>query len=271
MRDGVETLEKRHAAWHRLLATFRAVHGGIEHDRLRLPAYGGSLFDPRAIRSSTRRRFRVDDRADARPCSTRSRCLSFRQGGVTEARRLSYLNLDVEQIGHVYEGLLDHGCARVTDVALGLDRRQGRGAGDRARATRARTAKGEDAFAEWIAEKGGPQASRVKKLLFEELEPDDDHRLLAACDNDQATYKRVRPFGGLLRKDLRALPAVFMPGRSTSRRRRCGATPGRRTRRRSWPTRSCSTRWSHWSTRPDQPKAQTRRLEAEVVGRSAST
>src|SRR5690606_30184424 len=46
MRDGIETLEKRHTAWHRLLATFRAVHSGIDHDRLRLPAYGGSLFDP---------------------------------------------------------------------------------------------------------------------------------------------------------------------------------------------------------------------------------
>ena len=28
MRDGIETLEKRHSAWHRLLATFRAVHAG---------------------------------------------------------------------------------------------------------------------------------------------------------------------------------------------------------------------------------------------------
>jgi hypothetical protein len=27
MREGIETLEKRHTAWHRLLATFRAVHG----------------------------------------------------------------------------------------------------------------------------------------------------------------------------------------------------------------------------------------------------
>src|SRR5208337_3032721 len=43
---GEEVLERRHDAWSRLLATFRAVHGGVRHDRLQLPAYGGSLFDP---------------------------------------------------------------------------------------------------------------------------------------------------------------------------------------------------------------------------------
>ena len=43
---GEELLERRFDAWPRLLATFRAVHGGVEHDRLRLPGYGGGLFDP---------------------------------------------------------------------------------------------------------------------------------------------------------------------------------------------------------------------------------
>ena len=45
-RDGEDPLERSTAAWHRVLALFRAVHGGIEHDALRLPAYGGGLFDP---------------------------------------------------------------------------------------------------------------------------------------------------------------------------------------------------------------------------------
>ena len=33
-------------AWSRLLATFRAVYGGVQHEAMRLPPYGGSLFDP---------------------------------------------------------------------------------------------------------------------------------------------------------------------------------------------------------------------------------
>ena len=32
--------------FRRLLAGFRAVHGGIAHDLAALPAYGGDLFDP---------------------------------------------------------------------------------------------------------------------------------------------------------------------------------------------------------------------------------
>ena len=43
---GEEVLERRHDGWARLLATFRAVHGGVNHQDLMLPAYGGSLFDP---------------------------------------------------------------------------------------------------------------------------------------------------------------------------------------------------------------------------------
>lgn len=211
MRDGIETLEKRHVAWYRLLATFRAVHSGIDHDRLRLPAYGGSLFDPARYPFLDSPPIPVDDRSTLAVLDA-LQVLSFRQGGVTEARRLSYLNLDVEQIGHVYEGLLDHGCARVNSIALGLVGTKGEepeiALSDLEREIR----KGEDSFAEWIAEHGGTQATKTKKLLYEELDPDRDHRLLAACDNDKAAYDRVRPFAGLLREDLRGLPAVFMPG-----------------------------------------------------------
>src|SRR5207247_6484842 len=45
-QHGEEVLERRFDAWSRLLATFRAVHSGVEHEGLRLPAYGGRLFDP---------------------------------------------------------------------------------------------------------------------------------------------------------------------------------------------------------------------------------
>jgi hypothetical protein len=41
-----EALEHRTSAWHRLLSLFRAIHRGLGHDRLRIPAYGGVVFDP---------------------------------------------------------------------------------------------------------------------------------------------------------------------------------------------------------------------------------
>src|SRR5208282_97877 len=37
-----------------------------------------------------------------------------------EARRLSFRALDIEQIGHVYEGLLDHTAKRASETMLGL-------------------------------------------------------------------------------------------------------------------------------------------------------
>src|SRR6266705_1839418 len=45
-QQGEEVLERRHDAWSRLLAVFRVVYGGVEHQDMRLPAYGGHLFDP---------------------------------------------------------------------------------------------------------------------------------------------------------------------------------------------------------------------------------
>ena len=41
-------------------------------------------------------------------------------GGPAEARRLSFRALDIEQIGHVYEGLLDHTAKRAGEPHLGL-------------------------------------------------------------------------------------------------------------------------------------------------------
>jgi hypothetical protein len=226
-RDGFETLEKRHTGWHRLLATFRALHGGIEHDRLRLPAYGGSLFDPARYPFLERPvPLPVDDHTTLEILNALL-ILSFRHGGLTEARRLSYLNLDVEQIGHVYEGLLDHGCRRVDDdIVLGLTGKRGEEPELGLSVLEAQLARGDEAFGEWFREHGGPQPARTRKLLYEQLEPDASHRLMAACDNDEAVYSRVLPIAGLLREDLRRLPMVILPGAlyvtKTSERRDSG-------------------------------------------------
>src|SRR4029079_3491821 len=46
---GEEILGLRYDAWTRLLTTFRAVYAGAKHDRLKLPAYGGSLVQPHPL------------------------------------------------------------------------------------------------------------------------------------------------------------------------------------------------------------------------------
>src|SRR5262249_37594076 len=45
-QHGEEVLGLRLDAWCRLLTTFRAVYAGSQHERLKVPAYGGRLFDP---------------------------------------------------------------------------------------------------------------------------------------------------------------------------------------------------------------------------------
>lgn len=101
-----DILEHRHDAWLRLLATFRLVHGGCQHEDLNMPAYGGSLFDP--DKYPFLERCQIDNRVTLHLMDA----LEFLQirvpGGGREKRRLSFRAVGVEQIGHVYEGLLDH-------------------------------------------------------------------------------------------------------------------------------------------------------------------
>jgi hypothetical protein len=103
---GEQTLEHRTGAWHRLLALSRAVHGGIHHEDLRLPAYGGGLFDPARFPwlegTDTTPPPGIDDRTVLQML----RAVQY----VTisgETRKLTFRALDVEQIGYVYEGLLE--------------------------------------------------------------------------------------------------------------------------------------------------------------------
>lgn len=132
-QNGEEILERRYDAWCRLLAVFRAVYGGIGHEALRLPAYGGTLFDPDRFEFLEGRAAGSDwRRVEARPIAVNNRtvlhlleALQILQvrlpgGGGSEPRKLSFRALDIEQIGHVYEGLLDHTAVRAQEPILGL-------------------------------------------------------------------------------------------------------------------------------------------------------
>ena len=123
-----EILERRHDAWSRLLAVFRGVYGGIEHEDLSMSALGGSLFDPdrfpflegRAKGTSWR-----ECNAIPLPIDNRTVLLLLNALQILKQKSgallLSYKALDVEQIGHVYEGLLEHTVERLPQVTLGLD------------------------------------------------------------------------------------------------------------------------------------------------------
>jgi hypothetical protein len=119
-----------------LLAVFRMVYGGADHADLHLPAYGGRLFDPDRFpflegrltgtswQDTPAQPLKIDNRTVLHLLNA-LQYLQVRVGGIVEPRRLSFRGLDIEQIGHVYEGLLDH-TARQTrrNDHLGPDRNQ---------------------------------------------------------------------------------------------------------------------------------------------------
>jgi hypothetical protein len=218
-RFGEEPLERRHAAWQRLVATFRMVYGGVQHEQLRLPAYGGGLFDPDRFPFLEGRKPGVDAAEEPVPIDDRTVLHLLdalqvlrrkgRGAGPVEAQRLSYRALDVEQIGHVYEGLLDHTAVRVDEPAVGLDGKLEPEVS--LRLVEEAATRGRDALVGWLCEETGESPRWVERRLDAAPEAAERQRLLIACDNDKELAERVAPFAGLLRRDLRGDPLVYLP------------------------------------------------------------
>jgi hypothetical protein len=215
-------MEKRFDAWSRLLTLFRIVYNGVEHQDLSLRAYGGDLFDPdrfpflegRAPYTSWQ-----DDDHDPLPIDNRTvmhlleALQLLRSSGSREARRLSFRALDVEQIGHVYEGLLDHTARRATEPLLSLKGKQNSSAEVALASLEAmRAQKGEDGLLDLLEKETERQRSTLKKELASIPDPFERGKLLAACGNDDALLLRVLPYAGLLRYDSFGFPLIILPG-----------------------------------------------------------
>lgn len=248
-QHGEELLERRYDAWPRLLAAFRAVYGGLKHDDVHIPAYGGNLFNPDRFPFLEGRKKATswkDSEANPLPVNNRTvlhllEALQLLQikvsgGGPAEARRLSFRALDIEQIGHVYEGLLDHTAKRATEPFLGL-------AGTRDKEPEIPLAELERRFEklqtniksfedlklkpeernkqieaasselyDWLKDETGKSLATLKKSLNVELDKHDAARFRTACQSDNALWKRVEPLAGLVRQDNFGYPVVIPKG-----------------------------------------------------------
>ncbi|WP_321820277.1 MULTISPECIES: Eco57I restriction-modification methylase domain-containing protein [unclassified Burkholderia] len=214
-----QLLEYRHDAWGRFLATCRVIHGGVEHDAMRLPAYGGSLFDPdrypflegRIVGSSW-----VDTPAVPLPVSNRTvlhlleslQVLQVRvPGGGIEPRRLSFRALDIEQIGHVYEGLLDHTAKRASSPVLGFRTSNGEDVEVLLDELEKYASAGEDELVAFLKERTGRTPGGIRKALAGAHNAD-LVKLQTACGTTDDLYHRVKPFALLLRLDSSGYPVV---------------------------------------------------------------
>jgi hypothetical protein len=220
-RHGEELLERRYAAWCRLLALTRAIHGGIAHHDLHLPAYGSSLFDPDAYPFLEGRARATDPPAAPLPIDDRTvlrllRALQLLQvrlpGGGVETRRLSFRGLGVEDIGHIYEGLLDHTAVRARSPILGLQGPKDSQTELPLEDLEARAADPK-ALVDYLESTTGRARKTLERALAAPYAAtfDDRRFLLQACDNDADLVARIERYTPLLRKDPQApdLPVVF--------------------------------------------------------------
>jgi hypothetical protein len=208
---GEEVLEHRYDAFPRLLAIFRAVHGGTDHDQFTLPAYGGHLFDPdRYPFLEGRAAGTVWQETAAQPVPINNRtvlhlleALQFLEmkvpGGGVEKRRVSFRALDIEQIGHVYEGLLDHTAKRAHEPVLGLTGPEE----PEIALAKLEARRHKDGFIDWLADQTGRSAAAIEKALRQELTVDTARWPL---------WGRVKPFAALVRLDDNRDPCVIPEG-----------------------------------------------------------
>ena len=237
--EGEESMDGTSLTWHRLLATSRALHCGVNVEDMRIPAYGGSLFDPErfpfltATDASGTLLLTVSDRVMLHVL----RSLQIARLKGQEARRLSFRDIDVEQIGYIYEGLLGYTCTRAKETTLGLLGKEGEepevplSVLNELAERHAEDTDLAKAFIAWLKEhqpgaKPPTCSALAKALAAGDTLPDADRALLAVT-RDEALRADLRPWIGVIRRDLRGRPVVIQRGglvvTETPSRRNAGA------------------------------------------------
>ena len=106
-------------------------------------------------------------------------------GGAAEARKLSFRSLDIEQIGHVYEGLLDHTAKRATEPVLGLQGTRDKEPEIALAELEKIAAKGEKELLKFLKDETGRSESALKKGLNAELDDQLVSRFRTACQDSR--------------------------------------------------------------------------------------
>ena len=222
--EGSEALDATHLTWHRLLATSQALYHGATFEDLRLPSYGGSLFDPIrfAFLTAVGERGTLAITVSDRVMLEVLKAVQIAHLRGQPARRISFRDIDVEQIGYIYEGLLGYSCAEAEEVTVGLIGKPGEEPEfplarleALAEAKRSDTALA-DAILAWVKEHQPaaipPSKAALAKAIRQSGQVEDAERALRAVTADAALRDRLRPFIGIIRRDLRNRPYVVLPG-----------------------------------------------------------
>ncbi|MBI5485738.1 MAG: restriction endonuclease [Deltaproteobacteria bacterium] len=208
-REDRARMGERFDAWRRFLATCRLVYGGCGHPDLRLIAYGGRLFDPRRYPVLEDARCVVSNRTFF---AVLHLLLFARQRKGGEPQRVGYWAIDVEQIGYIYEGLLDHRCARAGDVPMV----KLRGAGEAALSITELEKRSRDDLVAFVAEATGRKAEGVREALETPTMGPADNECMAKLP--PGVEERIWPFVGVVQCEEVVPPGRLYLTTGTSRR-----------------------------------------------------
>ncbi|HQY97420.1 MAG TPA: SAM-dependent DNA methyltransferase, partial [Phycicoccus sp.] len=222
--EGESSLDSTHLTWHRLLATSHALYAGASFEDMRLPAYGGSLFDPARfpfLTSTTERgtlAITVSDRVMVKVLEA----VQMAKVKGEDARRISFRDIDVEQIGYIYEGLLGYTCRQADQVIVGLIGKDGAEPEipldtlDDLYEAQGTDAKTSAAIIAWSKEHQPaatpPTAAALTRALAQGDTAEDADLALRHVTRDEALREQLRPWIGAIRRDLRDRPVVVEPG-----------------------------------------------------------
>ena len=234
--ESAEALDGTYLTWHRLLATAQALYRGASFEDIRIPSYGGSLFDPDRFPFLTARTphdtlaIRISDRVMLEVL----RAVQVARLRGQPARRISFRDIDVEQIGYIYEGLLGYSCQDAAEVTVGLIGKEGEepeiplATLEALAAASPAEARLADAILAWV-KKDQPaatlpsKATLVKAIKEARGKPATERTLRSVTTSPQLRDRLrpfiaatpdgdERPFAGLIRRDLRDRPFVVEAG-----------------------------------------------------------
>ena len=128
-------------------------------------------------------------------------------------RTLSYLALDVEQIGYVYEGLLERTVVRAKEATLDLDAtKNAKNPWVSLPELDDAAANGREAVEELLERSHRQFGKSGRNDLDETVDETSADKLLTACHADRSLRDRVRPYFHLLRIDRWGYPIVYPKG-----------------------------------------------------------
>ena len=126
---------------------------------------------------------------------------------------LSYRALDVEQIGHIYEGLLEHTAARAPEITLGLTgSAQAKDPNISLPELESLAFESEKKLFDRVKDVTRRSAAAIKNAYNRAPDPALLDKLAAVCGADRELVQRIAPYANWLRMDAWEQPQIYQKG-----------------------------------------------------------